>query len=163
MDKPNPANAATTKPERKRIPMSVPQRRLEVTQIPGYHLHWFRGENVPRALQAGYEFVEDKEVQLNQLNVGTSKDMNGNADMGSRVRVVAGTAADGNVEHLTLMKIREEWWNEDRKSIEERNASVMSAIFRDEQILGSEKVSPEDQGARYVKTALLNRPVRKGK
>ena len=158
----NPANAPA-KTERKRIPMSVPQRKLETTEIPGYHLYWFRDENVPRAVQAGYEFVQDNEIQLNQLGVGSSKDISGNSDMGSRVRVISGTSADGSAEHLTLMKIRQEWWDEDRKAIEERNASVMSAIFRDEQILGSEKVSPEEQGARYVKTALLQRPVRKGK
>jgi len=162
MDKSNPANAAE-KTTRKRIPMSVPQRKLEVTEIPGYHTHWFRDENVARALQAGYEFVDDKEVILNQSGVGTSKDISGNADMGTRVRVVSGTASDGSAEYLTLMKLKNEWWDEDRKELEARNASVMSAIFRDEQIMGSENVSPEDKGTRYVKTALFNRPVRKGK
>ncbi len=159
----NPANNADAKSTRKRIPMSVPQRKLEVSEIPGFHTHWFRDDNIARALQAGYEFVDEKEVTLNQMGVGSSRDVSGNADMGSRVRVVSGTAADGGVEHLTLMKIRQEFWDEDRKEIEARNASVMSAIFRDEQILGSEKVSPEDQGSRYVKTALFNRPTRKGK
>jgi hypothetical protein len=142
--------------------MSVPQRRLEVSDIPGYHLHWFRDSNIARAIQAGYEFVEDKEVELNQGGVATSKDISGNADLGSRVRVVSGLAADGSTEYLTLMKLREEFWVEDRKQIDARNADIMSAIFRDEQILGSEKVSPEDQGTRYVKTALFNRPARKG-
>lgn len=164
MEKPatNPANAPAAA-TRKRIPMSTPQRKLEVTEIPGYHLHWFRDENINRAVQAGYEFVEDKEVHLNQGNVGTSKDITGNADMGSRVRVVSGSAADGSAEHLTLMKIRQEWWDEDRKEIDTRNAGVMSAIFRDEQVLGSEKVSAEDRNQSYVKTALFNRPTRKGK
>ena len=162
MDKPNnPANAVAERPQRKRIPMSVPQRKLEVTEIPGFHLHWFRDENIARAVQAGYEFVEDKEVSLNQSGVGSSKDITGNADMGTRVRVVSGTAADGNVEHLTLMKIRQEWWDEDRKEIEARNASVMSAIFQQEAIMGAEGVSPEDRSLSYVKTALFQRPVRK--
>lgn len=158
----NPANAVTPQ-RRARIPMSVPQRKLEVSEIPGYHLHWFRDDNINRAVQAGYEFVEDKEVHLNQSGVGTSKDITGNSDLGSRVRVVSGTAADGNAEHLTLMKIRNEYWEEDRKAIENRNADVMSAIFRDEQVLGSEKVSAEDRSQSYVKTALFNRPTRKGK
>jgi hypothetical protein len=60
------------------------------------------------------------------------------------------------------MQIKEEWWTEDQKVLENRNASVMSAIFKNEQIAGSEKVPPEDQGTRYVKTALFNRPTRKG-
>ena len=45
--------------ERKRIPMSVPVQRLEVAEIPGYHLHWFLStpERLQRALDGGYEFV----------------------------------------------------------------------------------------------------------
>jgi hypothetical protein len=158
----NPANAVTPQ-RRARIPMSVPQRKLEVTDIPGFHLYWFRDENIDRAIQAGYEFVSDVEVHLNQGNAGTSKDITGNADMGTRVRVVSGTAADGGAEHLTLMKIRQEWWEEDRKLIDSRNADIMSAIFQGEQVLGSDKVSPEDKSQSYVKTALFNRPTRKGK
>jgi hypothetical protein len=61
------------------------------------------------------------------------------------------------------MKIRNEWYDLDRKGIEERNASVMSAIFKDEQILGSDRMSTADKGASYVSKALFNRPVRKGK
>lgn len=148
---------------RKRIPLSIPQRKLEVAPIPGFHLYWFRDDNVERALQAGYEFVDDKEVSLNQHGVATRKEISGNADLGSHVRVIAGTAANGSAEHLTLMKIREEWWKEDQKVLEERNASVLAAIFQDEQIMGSEQLSPEDRATRYVKTALFNRPTRKGK
>jgi hypothetical protein len=164
MDKPavNPANAPAPT-ARKRIPMSTPQRKLEVTEIPGYHLHWFRDDNIPRAVQAGYEFVDAKEVHVNQVNVGSSKDITGNADMGSRVRVVGGVAESGGAEHLTLMKLREEYWREDRRAIDERNASVMSAIFQDEQILGSEKLSADDRSQRYVGTALFQRPTRKSK
>jgi len=160
----NPANKpGTDKAARKRIPMSTPHRRLEAPDLPGYHLYWFKDSNIPRALQAGYEFVDDKEAPLNQLNVGNDKTISGNADMGSRVRVIAGTAEGGGVEHLTLMKIKEEFWLEDRKAIDARNADVMSAIFREEQIAGSDKASPADRGTSYVKTALFQRPTRKGK
>lgn len=160
--KPNPANrSAPEKAARKRIPMSVPSRKLEVPPIPGYHLYWFADRNVARAIQAGYEFVEDREVPLNQLNVATSRDISGNSDLGSHVRVIGGTAEGGGVEHLTLMKIKEEWYLEDQQVLEKRNAQIIQAIFRDEQILGSEQVSAEDRGQRYVKTALFNRPKRK--
>jgi len=159
----NPANVAKETVTRRRIPMSVPQRKLEVAEIPNYHTHWFRDDNIERAKQAGYEFCEDREVSLNQHNVGSSKDIGGNADMGTRVRVVAGAGAEGKAEYLTLMKIKNEWYDEDRKALEARNASVMSAIFQNEQIPGSDQVSLEDRGQRYVKTALFQRPTRKGK
>ena len=162
--KANPANKPEQeKAARKRIPMSTPNRRLEAPEIPGYHLYWFVDKNVPRAIQAGYEFVEDREVSINQRGVGTDNTVSGNADLGSHIKVIAGTAEGGGVEHLTLMKIKEEYWLEDRKEIDERNAGVMSAIFRDEQIPGSDKSSASDRGTSYVKTALFQRPTRKGK
>jgi len=164
MTEQNPANSpAVDVAAKKRIPMSTPSRRLEAPEIPGYHLYWFKDSNIPRALQAGYEFVEDREAHVNQVGVGTDKTLSGNADLGSRVRVIAGTAEGGGVEHLTLMKIKEEFWIEDRKLIDARNADIMSAIFREEQIAGSDKASPADRGTSYVKTALFQRPTRKGK
>jgi len=147
---------------RKRISLSIPQRRLEAPEIPGYHLHWFLESNVPRATQGGYEFVDSQDVPIHQRGVGTDTTISGNADLGSRIRILGGIGAEGKAEYLVLMKIKEEWWREDQKVLESRNASVMSAIFQNEEIPGSEKVRPEDQGTRYVKTALFNRPTRKG-
>lgn len=159
----NPANVPPQQSNatRKRIPMSVPQRRLEVPDMPGYHLHWFRDVNVPRAIQAGYEMVKDGEVKLNQFNVGADAALSGNADLGTNIKVIAGTGEDGKPEHLNLMKIREEWWLEDQKVLESRNASVLQAIFTKEAIAGSESLSSEDKAQRYVNTALLQRPPRK--
>jgi len=162
MDTKSPANSnAPDKAARKRIPMSIPQRKLEVPEISGYHLHWFLDSNVPRAIQGGYEMVRDDEVPLHQFGVGTDKTLSGNADLGTNVRVFGGRDDQGKAEHLNLMKIKIEWWDEDRKTIEARNASVMAAIFRDEQIAGSDKVATEDRAQSYVKTALFNRPKRK--
>jgi len=141
---------------RKRIPLSTPQLRLEVPDVPGFHLHWFVDKNVPRAIQGGYEFVNADEVAINAVNVGTSSNMSGNADLGNHVKVIAGTGEDGKSEHLNLMKIREEWWKEDQKVLESRNTSIIQAIFRDEQVLGS-----GDKSQQYVKKALFNRPARK--
>lgn len=158
----NPANAPEL-PVRRRIPMSIPTRKLEVAEIPGFHLYWFLESNVPRAIEAGYDYVDSNEVTLSQQNVATGKDISGNADLGSRVKVVGGTGEHGGAEHLVLMKIRNEWYDEDRKAIEAKNASVLSAIFRDEPIPGAEGPAGSDMSNRYVKTPLLNRPVRKGK
>lgn len=171
---PNPANppenVSQEKGLRKRIPMSVPRRKLEVTDIPGFHLHWFVDSNIERALQAGYEFCDDQEVTVNQSGVGNSLEFSGNQDLGSRVRVVAGAGRDGKGEYLTLMKLQEEFWRDDQRLIEERNASVIQQIFRGEIIYGTENDSQSDRNLRYVdreKTAfqkapsLFQRPTRK--
>lgn len=167
---PNPANSAPQPGLRKRIPMSVPTRKLEATDIPGYRLYWFVERNISRAIQAGYEFVDDREVTLNQHGVGTDLEISGNADLGSRVRVVAGKGQSGQGEYLTLMKIKMEFFREDQKLIADRNASVLAQIFRGEQIYTQPTESQQDIDLRYVDTgktsfqkALFQRPPRKSK
>jgi len=142
--------------------MSVPLRKLEVPDLPGWHLHWFLEKNVPRAIQAAYEFVDFRELPINSTGIGTSLE-GGSADLGDRVRVLSGVSELSHPEYLVLMKLREEYWLEDRRAIDERNAARMGSIFRGEKILDSDelKVSSDDQALRYVKTALFNRPTRK--
>lgn len=142
---------------RKRIPMSLPTRKLEAPEIPGFNLYWFLGKNVPRAQQAGYEFVNHDEVPLNQRGVGTDSSISGNADMGSRVSVVAGTGVDGRPEYLYLMKIKEEWWQEDQEVLRKKNQQIAAAI-RGKQVLGDTSGNRQDQALRYVKTSDLRTP-----
>lgn len=161
--KSNPANPSTPR-ARRRVPMSVPVPRMKVDDIPGFHLHWFKESNVPRAMDAGYEFVDKEEVHIRQLGLGNPSDLSGNTDLGSRVSIV-GSAEGPNrgPERAYLMKIREEWYKEDRKLLDERNASIMEAIFGDEKIVGPEGSISDRDRLQYVSTALLNRPVRKAK
>ena len=127
----NPANAPVkAKVERDRIPMSLPQLKLAVPEIPGYHLHWMRGtpSRISQALRAGYEFVNDGEVEVLGHNVAGIQ--SGNTDMGTRVSVLAGQGVgeDGREERLYLMKIKQEWWEADQKALEDRNEQVAAAL-----------------------------------
>lgn len=148
---------------RTRIPMTNSTRRLQIPEVPGWKHHWFVDANIERALQAGYEFVRRGEVSLNQLNVATSKGVDGNVDLGSNVRVVGGKAENGNTEYLTLMKIKQEWWDEDHRDLEQRNMRIMSTIFNREEIMGADEARPDDRKQMYVRDALFNRPARKAK
>lgn len=158
---PPPAVEAAEKQARKRIPMSVPQRKLEVPKIPGYVTYWFRESNVPRAEQAGYEFVDSRELSIHQHNVATDKGISGNQDLGSRIRIVGGLTDQNEAVYAVLMKIREEFWNEDHLLIARNNAQNLENIFVKEEIAGSENVSDRDKDQRYVKTSLFQRPSRK--
>lgn len=127
----NPATRDTPAAERKRIPMSVPVRKLEVPDIPGYHLHWFRSDaaRIQRAQEGGYEFVDAGEIRLNPVGLGADTTHSGNTDMGSRVSVISGESADGvDAERMILMKIKQEWYDEDQKLVEARNDSVAAAL-----------------------------------
>lgn len=82
--------------------------------------------------------------------------------------MVAGVGADGNAEHLVLMKLPLDFWTQDKREMEQRNAKVLEGIFRGEQILGAENSSSQDRNLMYVKTEqshmmkpLFSRPPRK--
>jgi len=152
-------NAATrpgaTNPERKRIPMSVPVQRLEAPSIPGYHLHWFNGteERLARAQAAGYEFVNADEVKVNSVGLGNESTQSGNTDLGSQVSVVAGSeiGRDGQPMRMILMKIKQEWYEEDQKLVDARSAQVANALTGG--MLGSEKDAAGDSRQRYLDKA----------
>ena len=143
-----------TKTERTRIPMSIPLPKLSVPPIDGYHLHWFLEKRCSRALQGGYEFVDEGEVSLNQLNVATSSEMSGNSDLGSRVSAVANESDPSNSERLYLMKIKQEWYDQDQKALEEHNEKILSAI-RQKKVIAPEGAQRGDLANSYVKTADL--------
>ena len=164
----NPANqggSAAEPARRRRIPLSVPRRKLEADPIPGFVLYWFKESNIPIALDGGYEFVERNEVRLNQVNEANPADTSGSTDLGNRVSVIGDAIGERGVpERLVLMKIREEFWREDRQALDHENAKIIQSIF------GGEIVAAErgDHSYSYVKTniahgsgALFNRGLRK--
>ena len=171
----NPANRTKVDvTERTRVPMSVPRRKMETPEIPGYHPHWHLEENVPAALRAGYEFVLTDELDIAQSldtqDVGGDSTKSGNQSLDSRISIIGNkTGNNGKPEMQYLMKLREEWWNKDRYQIDEKEATKLGTIFRGDQIMGSEKTSGSDSSLRYVDKdrtgvarALFNRPARKG-
>lgn len=169
--KPSPASppAAVAQkadlPKRRRIPMSVPMRRLEVPDLPGFHLHWFREINVARAQQAGYDFVNDDEILVTSRSVATNSELTGNADLGTRIRVHSGVTELNHPEYLVLMKLPEHFWEEDKAALDAANAKRLGGIFKGEKIMDSPEspVSGDDSALRYVKTAVFNRPTRKAR
>lgn len=153
----NPSSAdgvAGIAPARQRIPLSVPRRKLQVQPIPGFVLYWFKESNTFDAINAGYDFVDSQEVRLNQTNEANSADTSGNTDLGSRVSVIGDRMGEhGRPERLILMKIREDWWREDRKLLDNENAAVIEAIFGG-QILGAQ--SGADHSQSYVRNSVAS-------
>jgi hypothetical protein len=164
----NPANAGGVAAEpvrRRRIPLSIPRRRLEVDPLPGFVLYWFKESNIPIAIEAGYEFVEQNEVRLSEVNQANPADSSGSTDLGSRVSLIGDAIGQRGVpERLVLMKIREEFWREDRTVLDHENAKVIQSIF------GGQIVARDqgDHSQSYVNTSiahgsgrLLNRGLKK--
>lgn len=144
----NPANSRVKRvQEASRVPMSISVRALEVPDMPGYHMHWFLERNVPRALRAGYEYVDPDEVDVNNRSAADAADVSGSTDMGSRVSVIGNIDEQGKAENLYLMKIRNEWYEKDQQALADRNDNVAKALRAG--LIGAEN-DPE-VGMRYVK------------
>lgn len=126
----NPANEPE-KVTRKRIPMALPTLKLSVPEIPGYVCYWFRSApgRINQAIQAGYEFVERGEVELNNHGLANSYDVDGNTDMGTRVSVATGDGSEGAQNpRLYLMKIRRELWEEDERAVAEKHEGIAAQM-----------------------------------
>lgn len=151
----NPANSpeqqlADSKKTRSRIPMSVPRPKLSTPEIPGYHVHWINDYvgRIAQAVQGGYEFVDQSEALITMPDLAGAS-LGKGTDLGSRVSVVVGRGEDGAPLRAYLMKIRQEWFDEDQKAGQERVDAVHEALRRGAQKNPTD--SPEDAALRYVK------------
>lgn len=108
----------------RRNSIGVPRLTLAVRfEIPGYHLCWMNDDgNVQSALDSGYEFVTRGETEL-ESGVTPS-----NVDTGDRIKQKVGTTQQGDVLYAYLMKIKQEWHEEDMAAIEAQNKQVEDAI-----------------------------------
>ena len=108
----------------RRNSIGVPRLTLAVKfDIPGHHMCWMNDDgNVESALDSGYEFVTRGETELEN---GVSPS---NVDMGDRIKQKVGTTQQGDVLYAFLMKIKNEWHEEDMAAIELQNKQVEDAI-----------------------------------
>ena len=135
---------------KKFVPMTAGTLRLEVPERDGYHRHWFRGtpERIARARQAGYEFVNRSDVEINSFDLGGSED--GNTDLGSRVSVISGDLDErGNPGRLYLMECPVEFFEASQQVVLDANERVASAIRSG--LTGAAQEGELDKQQRYTK------------
>jgi len=103
------------------------------SQIPGYHLHVFTdaGGRIQAAMDSGYEFVSPDEVGGVSENV-----VSRNGDLGERIRFLVNPRAEGTEQYGYLMKIRQEWFEEDQAELQNKN-NLIDAAIRKGKITGS--------------------------
>jgi len=121
-----------------RVPLNALQAKLQVRNTErGFNYRWFNDDHgrIAAAQAAGYEFVEDEDAKAERA--GT------NAESDTRISFPAGTRRDGKPMNAYLMKIREEFYNEDQAA---KQASVDEI---DAAIVGG-KLAESDDESRYV-------------
>jgi hypothetical protein len=94
-------------------------------QIPGYHLYVFTdtGSRIQQALDSGYEFVRPDEVGGVSENV-----VSRNGDLGERIRFLVNPRLEGSEQYGYLMKIRQEWYEEDQAALQSKNNLIDASI-----------------------------------
>ena len=122
------SRTAETRPtgERVRNPFNGTKAKLTVNkQIPGYKLYIFNDEagRIQTALEGGWQFVHPDEVG----GVG-ERVTSVNTDLGDKVRFLVGADEKGDGFYAYLLKIKQEWFEEDQSAMQERNDLVDDAI-----------------------------------
>lgn len=161
----NPADKAGIRPASRIVgAFNTPDLKLYAPPIDGYVTHWFRGEpgRLQRALMAGWEFVHPEEIQLNNLDLAGDLKMDGNADLGERVSRPAqdGVSEDGQYLRLYLMKLKEEYRQEDQAKYEAEKIEPVVEAFTAGMITEDGR-PPADANFRYRKKAPLPEMFRK--
>lgn len=103
----------------KRVPFGVPRTKLGVNlYIQGYHLFWCNDtENrIAEAQAGGYEFVAPKEI--------------GEVREDSQVKRLVGTDKHGSPLYAYLLKIKQEWHEEDKSQLAALDDQFENAIRR---------------------------------
>ena len=114
----NEGQRELVKTARKRIPFGAPRTKLEVPYKPeGYHLHWVNDDagRIFAAQQGYYEFVTPDEVGMDKTE-------------DNKVKVLVGKNTQNGPLFAYLMKIQQEYYDEDQKFINSRQDDFEKAL-----------------------------------
>lgn len=103
--------------------------KLEVNgEIPGHKLRWWNDYpgRIAKAQETGWEFVTRQEVELPV----STKALDPNTDLGEKVRLVVGQGEKSEPLYAYLMKIKEEWFEEDQAEMQDAITSRERAMIR---------------------------------
>ena len=112
--------------ERKRNTFNGTTGKLTINhRIEGYALRVFNDMpgRLQDALEGGWEFVKPSEVDSVRNNV-----VSGNTDIGEKIRFLVNPTANENQQHGYLMKIKQEWFDEDQGTLQAKNNIIDDAI-----------------------------------
>lgn len=150
----NPANVLELPKGYK--PMSQVTLKLEVPERDGFHRHWFRGTpgRIAQALQAGYVHVDQKDVQVNNFDLGGDSNDSGTTDLGTRVSVISGEDVDpttGQPGRMYLMECPDHLYEYSQRILADINEGVAEGLRGGKIGLNQNGETQTDAQNRYVK------------
>lgn len=122
----NPKSEVSTR--RHRITPGAIPRRIPVSgEIPGYHLHVVNDSpgNIVELQNRGYEFVDRSDATIHKLIVPEAESRN--TDFGDKIRFYVGVNELNQPLYAYLMKIRQEWYDEDCDALNAASREYLSS------------------------------------
>lgn len=105
-------------------------KKLDVLiKIPGFYLHWINDDKgrVELAQQGGYEFVRSGEVVMPESN----KVIDNAPGLDGKIRRLVGSQERGDPMYAYLMKIKQEWRDEDTNQIVQKVRDSEQTLIRE--------------------------------
>jgi hypothetical protein len=125
----NDGAAQPPRHRRTRKPFGSQQQKLAWPPIEGFHLHWFNEEpgRIERAKEAGYEHVVDAD--------------------GKSVHRIVGVGRDNKGMNAYLMKLPQDWYDEDM-AIEQQKPDAVDKSIEHGEVEGKH-LSKDDKGNHF--------------
>lgn len=140
---------------KKRVPLGVPRSKLTAPERPGYKRRWINDDGKGRlqhALNGGYTFVEDPNLQVGQDGGGDKTD--------SRVSRIVGRGEGSKPLRAFLMEISSELYQADQ-------ASKQAALDEMDRAIRKGRLRSDGEEHRYVpddgRGIKIDRELKKGK
>lgn len=128
------AQREQTRQPRKRVPFGTPRSKLVVPVKPeGYHLRWVNDDvgRIYAAQNGYYEFCSPEEVGMESTEDG-------------KVKVLVGKTPQGTPMFAYLMKIKIEYYEEDKQAINAQQDAFEAAIRRGQNSNGEYGYVPKE-------------------
>lgn len=135
------AEGERTQRKRRGVFNGMRQKLQVIGEMKGYHLCWINDipGMIAQAKEGGYEFVSENEIEMANNNV-----VDRNNSEGTHIKVLVGTNEDNSGMFAYLMKIRDEYFDEDQADIQSYNDKI------DAQICGGNVEGSVGRDGRYI-------------
>lgn len=133
--------------------LGSPRANLHVPEMPGWHLHWFRGmARAEQAKAAGFVFVKKGEVPVPNHGIGADQEIEEGEDLGSIVTKLAKgeDMEGGQATRMYLMKMPQAWRDDDLKAREKRSDMLIDQLRRGEAADKEGNAARRDQHRRVM-------------
>lgn len=120
----------TARARKERVRFGSARQKLAVPDLPGFFLCWINdvGGRLIEAQNGGYDFVTTDEMKRIGENLSQAGWVTGTNANDTRVSVIVGKNEDGSPMRAYLMKLKQEWRDEDMADRQKEHDEIDAAL-----------------------------------